>query len=641
MGRFLDALKKRNVDLNDPGSYKQRKVLETAKPILIEYLNKLPESKRYELMDSFLSEKAKESKTSSGFVNMCRNIRDQGPEASRKFLTNNESFGKPWQGVVPHMEERLGAWGREHLADAGLNENSPAEDKAVVLFSCQSYNQRMDNLWKYVDDKKKQEYRRQFLSGATKDPNISAISFDAKGTFAEGKNWEKLAEAIEESLDEASLNEMTKRIEEIKEPKKKEMIDQLRSSVSDRFSDSADKKCFLMQNAMLIPDDELDPDDLKKKANMSAWHKALNPVKKMEQLRKEGKLDIAKIIENSKTIINDSANEKDMAISKKAALHNYRSLKPLIPAGQQNSDAFREMTRHAAELQEDMVRSVYSAHTDAIDRGRDLIDEKIRIIEKEKNGLFLSKRNSPEHDRMTKALRLFNAKLNMVMGKPASQELSNEELEKIKSSDIKDLFDEAKNATFNYTCLKTKNGKGGIIHDDGKARNEASRDTYELLNKLGNRLGIISDAEETRNQLALDILRFRGVKAWEKGNAAEYAAKTIYATSLIHGGASDRKQAEMLSKDNLESEAKAIMEKPEFKQMVKDLGPEGLSEAIINGSGALTLAYANAKEKLSDPLAKPGKPPISAQQERDFWNKEAAKEEAGEESLQQPKGPVA
>ena len=303
----------------------------------------------------------------------------------------------------------------------------------------------------------------------------------------------------------------------------------------------------------------------------------------------------------------------------------------LIPAGKQN-ESFQEMSRHATQLQEELVKTTYRDNTKAIDAARKRIDREIEVMEKEKNGLFLSKKNTPEHDRMTKALRLLNAKLDAVTGKKSAQELDPEVRDKVKNSDIKDLCHEAMNATFNYSCLKSKNGKGTILHDDGKARNEASRNTYELLNQLGNRLGFIIHAEEYRNKLAMEVLRFRGNSAWEKTNAEQYAARTICAMSLVYGCSADQRQLQLLSADSIKDSVNDLTQKPEFRQMVKDLGPAGLCDAIVKGDGALTIAYANAAAKLDDPKAKQSKSSLSVQQERDFWNEKTANDEALEEA---------
>ncbi len=306
----------------------------------------------------------------------------------------------------------------------------------------------------------------------------------------------------------------------------------------------------------------------------------------------------------------------------------------MLPVQELSSEAFREMSSHAAELQMDVVRDNYKTLTKEMDDGRALMDEQIRDIEKEKSGFLLSKTNSREHDRMTKSLRLFNAKLDMVLGKEPAQKLSPQELELIKDADIKTLYDEAKNAAFNYSCLKTKNGKGSILHQDGRTRNEAARNTFDLLSQLGSRLGLCDEATELKDQLALEALRYRGSKAWEELNAEDYAAKTLYAMSLTHSGLPEEKMALKLTDRSVERSMEEIKQRPEFRQMVKDLGPTGLCEAIVKGGGALTLAYAKAAERLKDPQAGKGKSDaqMSAQQQRDFWSNERDKEEAKQEA---------
>ena len=283
-----------------------------------------------------------------------------------------------------------------------------------------------------------------------------------------------------------------------------------------------------------------------------------------------------------------------------------------------------------------MVRAKYEGNAKNLDEGRGMISEQIATIEKEKDGFLLSKTNSPEHDHMTKSLRLFNAKLDMVLGKETAQKLSPEELEAVKNADIKALYDKAKEATFQYSCKKTKFGKGSILHEDGRARNRAARNTFELLSQMGGLLGLSDAAARMKEETALDVLENRESKNWEKTNAEDCAAKTIYALSMMHGNMSDGKQEGMLSESAMNRNLKKIKQRPEFRQMVKDLGPAGLCEAIVKGDDTLTLAYANAAKKLKDPQAGKGKPVVemTAEQQREFWAKES--QEPGEAKKQNP-----
>ena len=632
MGKLLDALKKKQIDLNKTGQYRDMYKQEQVKPLLIKLFNKLPEEKRYELLNEFLSPDAKERRTEAGFVSMLHRIKDQGKDASRKFLADNNSFGRPWQELLKPMEKRLGDWTETHYREEGIHEDSPAEDKLNTLFRSVSFANRMDFMWQLMDEKRKPAYQRQFLTETTADPELCSRYFSTQGTFAEGKDWGKFAEALDAALDEASLDEAEKSISDIKNPEYKKEIETLRGAVDGQWSDDMDKLRFLMQNAMLTPEDDLDVYDLKNKVDSIEWEKKLRPLKKTGKLIKKGELDLSGVIGRSKRIINDAENKKDIDICKEAALQNYRDIEQLLPREQQNSKEFKEMKLHAASLQEDVVKAKYEENAKNIDNGRDLISSQIETLEKEKAGFMLSKTNTPEHNRMTKNLRLFNAKLDMILGKKASQELSATELETVNNTDIKDLFIKAKRSTFDYSCIKSKYGKGRILHRDGIARNSSARNAFDLLNQIGSRLGLTDEATEMMDKVALDVLKFRGNAEWEKKNAEDCAAKTIYALSLIHGGVPDGRQNKMLDDESIDKHVEEIKKRPEFRQMVKNLGPTRLCETILKGGDELAQAYADAEKRVGDPQAGKSKAPVklTAQQKRELWASETEQSEVSQ-----------
>ena len=641
MGKLLDALKQKNIDLNRSGGYREKYVQDQAKDLLVKMFNKLPETKRYELLNEYLSPKAKEKITEDGFMAMTHRVKAQGKEASLKFLTNNDSFGRPWRELLPLMEDRLAGWVDEEYKNQGVSRRSKDEEKLNALFRCQTFEIRKNYLWELVDDKRKPRYRRQFLTEATEDPVGSARFLSEEGTLAEGKDWEKFADAIEASLNEASLKEAQESIRSFKQPEHKELVGELFGKVGG-LDFNNDRQCFMLQNAMLSSEEELEPYDLTEKARKRGWRKELDPVKKARQLKEEDKLDLGAIVDRSRKIINETEFPLDKQMCREAALQNYRNLSRMIPAGQRASKAYQEMSSHAAELQTLMVKEKYPRNKKTVNEGRALMTEQVAILEKEKDGIFLSKRNSPEHELMTKSLRLFNAKLDLTLENKTSQNLSAEELETVKNSDIKELFDKAKQASFNYSCLKTKYGKSGIIHDDGKARNKAARNAVDILNQVGTLMGLEDRATKMKDETALKVLRNRGSSDWEKKNAVDCAAKTIYALSLTHGGMPDEKQNSKLSEENLTKHLDEIKKRPEFKQMVRDLGPAGLCDAIVKGGDAVTVAYAKALEKVKAPQAGKNKASVemTSEERHEFWAQQQ-KQPKQQQSETEPKFPTA
>ncbi len=86
----------------------------------------------------------------------------------------------------------------------------------------------------------------------------------------------------------------------------------------------------------------------------------------------------------------------------------------------------------------------------------------------------------------------------------------------------------------------------------------------------------------------------------------------------------DDKQRAKLTEQSLQKHIDEIKQRPEFKQMVKDLGPEDLCGAIVKGGDAMTKAYAKAIEKVKNPQTQKGSHSIemTPEQSREFWAKQ-------------------
>ena len=624
MGKLLDILKQQNIDLNNPATARDELKQTKIKGILSEYVCRLPVEKKSELLSEYISPQVKEEYGKLKFSSMAKDIVDQGDDALRTFLTDKNTFGKSCEEILPDLERRLGSWAQKHYEQAKILPNASAEDKLVFLCGTVSMRNRLDYLWDYVGEDQKLAYQNKVLPDLAKDPNLFAQRMKKPGTLAEGKDWNKLAEAIEANMDEDSLNEAAKRISEVKvsdEELLRTQLDQIALSPEDQNT----KRQLYLQNSIL-EGDAFEFNDFKKKlGNEEKWLNQLSPTKTIDRLNRNGSLDLPGIVARSKQYLDTLKDDSTYGSPcKNAVLQNYRELQLQVPAEMRSSDAYREMSQHAAELQADKVMGSYLWHKANVDSSFSLLEREIQTIEKVKSGWFLSTTNSPEHDRMTRSLRLFNAKKDMVLGKSQSVVLSEEEQKIVEESDIKELYDNAKRDTFNYSCLKTKNGTGSIIHTDGVARNDSAQNAYNVLRQIGTRLGLSDSIASECEDMRLQTLKSRSNKAWVNANAENYAAKTIYAMSLKHSGVPADKQDDLLRPDKMDAQLAEIKNRPAFKKMVSDLGTKGLCDAIIKGEDALTLAYSDAQRKLADPNAKKSKAPasISAQQQREFWNKE-------------------
>lgn len=81
------------------------------------------------------------------------------------------------------------------------------------------------------------------------------------------------------------------------------------------------------------------------------------------------------------------------------------------------------------------------------------LNEKINLLNKKKEGAFLSSTNSKEHQRMTKALDRIRYKLRLMQGEELP-ELSEGDRKKLEKMDLADEVRKARYATYEYYRIK-------------------------------------------------------------------------------------------------------------------------------------------------------------------------------------------
>jgi hypothetical protein len=97
-----------------------------------------------------------------------------------------------------------------------------------------------------------------------------------------------------------------------------------------------------------------------------------------------------------------------------------------------------------------------------------------------------------------------------------------------------------------------------------------------------------------RDDAQRQLLENRRNKTWLRQNAADLAAKTIYAQKLLSEGKSWDEQQRLLTGENLQTQLEKIKNHSGFRQMARSLKPEGLADAMIQGVTRLAELYGNA-----------------------------------------------
>ncbi len=349
------------------------------------------------------------------------------------------------------------------------------------------------------------------------------------------------------------------------------------SSIYSRFrvpsgpGHEAEKLTRAEQICMIENETYLDPESLARDLNDDNWDKKIDPHKAIAEQEDVINVPYNKVKRIKAAVEDIPETDEDKAIFTNAALQTCKDIKRRIPANERDTEEFRELEKYRSELCCDIVKR--EVKTASVQELRERLDGEYRTLEKEKSGWFLSKTNTREHDDMTKGVRLFYAKLDMLNGKEPKG-LTDDELKTVNDTDVEKLFNNAKRGCYNYGCLKTSNGTDSIIHAAGNKRFDSSMKTLSGLNELGVKLHLCEPAAALRDEAQREMLQHRRDKNWLAQNVENLAAKTIYAQTLLNKGVSEAEQKRLLEDASLNAEVEKIKADKSFKEACCLLLPE-------------------------------------------------------------------
>ena len=542
-----------------------------SKARIFQHFLSLPEEQRTRLLREHLSDKATDKIGETEFRTDLSELR-VGPEKElRAYLTDDKNFGGSWKALIPigehyaggHLEDIYSGFGGKSITD---------EDKIYAQVKSSTIALRLEEYWRAVKGEPREAFIRKGLLSLHSMKGLAVYLEDPK-QFREGKSPDDFARAVMATMDldsEKSIMECFREKVPADDPDRKEKLQ--------RFA----QQCMIRQGSLL------DPEDIAGKLQNKNWKKTVSAPETAIGEARGGRLKMYTVVPRIREAMEIAETDEEKELFREAALQTIKDIKPCYTEASFNGEQGREIREYAQKLQEELTAD--GLKKEAARQLRESLAGEYRTLEKEKTGWFLSKKNTNEFNDMMDGLRLFNAKLDLLEGKkPAG--LTPQELEMVKNTDAKTLYDEARTGCYNYGCKKTTNGKKGFVHDAGTERFGASMKTLSQLNELGKQLHLADPASALRNDVQLELLQHRRDKKWMAENIEDVAAKAICSQVLQIKDVPAYQQRGRLSGDDLQKQLESIKSSAAFKQMIKNVGPDGVADAVIKSGNALAEAY--------------------------------------------------
>ena len=393
-----------------------------------------------------------------------------------------------------------------------------------------------------------------------------------------------------------------------------------------------ERKNALYRCVGLLPEQEIDMRSLADLVTSPNYRETTDVTTIVSRLRKEGKLDLSELAKRTDRILSQFEAEKSRnpnyyksvfdAEAYRAELFKVYSymLKSATPE-ERRSPGFKQLKAVVGRVNEAEWREALKEKKAKTTIGK--LNEKINVLNKKKEGAFLSSTNSKEHQRMTKALDRVRYKLRLMQGEELS-ELSEGDRKKLEKMDLADEVRKARYATYEYYRIKEKNGtKSSYVHDVGVERSEAARDTIEALDNLADKLGLRNPAERQLDEDQMLLLENRQDKDWMRKNGGKCLARMVYCMSVHFKGHPVEKEAALLSEQALSGKVDRICQNSKsFQRMMDKNGLDKLAEAAIEGGGRLTNAYMKAANVERQPKERIKPEKLNLEQKETLWQKQ-------------------
>ena len=536
----------------------------------------LPEGKRKQLLRKHFTPEAIEDIGKRCYTDALMGLANQPKEKALAFLNDPKKAGGPIKKLLSLAEEVCRGFMRG--AYNHLSPNASDAEKLLTLIKGNTLGDRVKNLWQDgVSQEAKTLYLEKGLAEINTEVNVP-YRLENPENYKPGSNLDSFLSDIQATMDLS---------------KEKSAMGHLRGAVLQNDSRKEEKLRRALQQYTFQPESKVNPAELAQKLRSQDWEKSLDP---KAPLNKPNGYTLQKVVVNTKAALESiPETDADKELLREAALQTCQEVNRQLKPDQKFSER-KDFEALARELQDQVVQQKLKAGI-----GSELRTElagAYAALTKVKKGFMLSSTNTKEHNDMTRALRLFQAKLLFLEGKPLPGDMDPEEAKTVRESDVGALFDSARHTCYNYGCLKTKYGKNGFVHRAGEDRFDASLKALTQLHKLGNALLLGQPAALLSEEVQQQLLKNRRNEGWLQENAENLAARTLYAQELLADGKSWDEQSRLLTEEKLQAKVEKIKELAGFKQLVNSLGPKGLADAAIQGVTQLGDLYRSAVEKV-------------------------------------------
>lgn len=371
----------------------------------------------------------------------------------------------------------------------------------------------------------------------------------------------------------------------------------------------AEKRHAFFAQALLDP--EFVPRSAAEALNKPDWKKTHNVETMLSDLRAQGKLDMGSLAERTKTIL-DGTRAAMKELKKEGLDTNFNTpdfleaatrvaRTALLKATDQEkqSEGYQQLAQSLTTMEKSQYEALVNA-TPVVEDAMTMMDREIAILKAPKKGLFLSSKNSPEHERMTKELTVLQNKLRMLQGDESG--LSEKEKSELEKVSLADQIRNARAATYNYCRLKSNNGnKVSFFHDVGTERYNAADRVISCLDNIADNFSMRTPAEKLIQNTQRTFLDKRSDSEWMRENGELAASKMIYAKMIANEGRSEEMEEDLLRERLVNAKAEKIMQDEKgFKKLLGKEGLDKIADRAVQGSDELIRGIGeamNAPEK--------------------------------------------
>ncbi len=548
---------------------------------IIKHFLSLPEEQRIGLIRKHMTDARILQFGKSEFKLTLDNLRSN-PDKLRAFVRQKFGGSKTRLAGAVKKGEFLA---RNFLRDIYKFEDKTDEDKLCALIrDTTTLPGRVDAFYDYLTEEDQKHFQRQGIINIKNDrPDIQYKTLSEQNNFIGGSN-------------KAFLDDVLKTMDLSKE---KSTMGLLRDGLPEEDPQRKEKLHCAAQRLMILTEGTVDPEKLAEELRDRNWKKKFDNAELMVHEDRVSRLFPDSLLDRIKKVMNElPETDEEKAIFKEAGLQtcrDYISQANLSAETAANNPEKAAFLKYSRELQSEMASAALK--TKPVQEIRKELSREYEILKKEKSGWFLSKTNSGEYNNMMKALRIFNAKLDILSGKKPAEELTEEELNAVKNTEPDVLLANAKQELYNYGSIKTKNGQSGFWHDAGTERFDSAMKSLQKLGELGSKLHLSDTATALRDETQLRILQNRGDSKWLKTNIADAFAKSICAQVSLNNRVPAYQQKTALAGAALQDEVEKIKSSNEFKKMMEITSPEKMADAVIKGGNNLYEVYNEASEE--------------------------------------------